>query len=54
MDLRPSFVHGEIYRIQNVDHATFLEILETTAGSPLVLRPYKEYSEKQQVRLRSQ
>jgi len=47
------FTPGETYRIQNVEQGTFLELYQSTVGSPLALRPHKEFSEKQQWTLES-
>ena len=49
MDSSPAFTLGEHYRIQNVDFGEYLEMVRRPAGSKLVLRPYKAFSENQQV-----
>ncbi|KAF8154108.1 hypothetical protein B0H34DRAFT_77270 [Crassisporium funariophilum] len=41
-------IPGVIYRLQNVEYGTYLEIGLATEGSPIPMRPIKEFSEKQQ------
>jgi hypothetical protein len=47
----PAFTPGEHYRIQNVEYGTYLELGQRSNGPQLVLRPFKAFSENQQVRI---